>query len=73
MIIFGLNIKLILNHSNILGSESIEKPYLNNLLCRHLAGSLVKTIEKCEPLRQAKVSYSLLQTKLCIMYLMSTN
>ncbi|XP_077286849.1 abhydrolase domain containing Hydr1 [Arctopsyche grandis] len=36
------------------GSESIEKPYLNNLLCRHLAGSLVKTIEKCEPLRQAK-------------------
>lgn len=37
------------------GSESIEKPYLNNFLCRHLAESLLKTIENCDPLKEAEV------------------
>lgn len=37
-----------------LGTDSIEKPYLNSLLGKHLANNLCKTIKKCDLFENSK-------------------
>lgn len=38
-----------------LGTASIEKPILNNLLGRHLANSLCKTLSRCDIFKDTDV------------------
>ncbi|CAO1316499.1 unnamed protein product [Diamesa hyperborea] len=43
------------------GCESIEKPYLNNMLGRHLAGSLCRTVQKYDILVNDEFSWDMKQ------------
>ena len=47
-ILFNLITVAIIFYLFAVGCESIEKPYLNNLLGQHLARSLCTTLHKCE-------------------------
>lgn len=40
---------------SFLGTASIEKPILNNLLGRHLTNSLCKTLQNCEIFKDADI------------------
>lgn len=53
-----------INYNSLLmftGCESIEKPYLNNMLGRHLAGSLCRTVQKYDILVNDEFSWDMKQ------------
>lgn len=44
-----------LTHFQFVGTESIEKPILNNLLGRHLTNSLCRTLKNCAIFKDADI------------------